>query len=58
MDASVRADEYNKAQDALAETYRFIPIAYANAANIYHNNVDNVIGTVARSIGLRYVTFN
>ena len=58
MDPELRAENYNKAQDALAETYRFVPIAWSNAANIYHDNVDNVIGTVARSISLRYVTFN
>ena len=58
MDASVRADEYAQAQDALAETYRFIPLSYANAAVLYHDNVDNIIGTVAKSASLRYVTFN
>lgn len=58
MDESVCAEEYAKAQDALAATYRFIPIAYANAASIYHNNIDNVIGTVAKSCNLRYITFN
>ena len=58
MDESVRNEEYTAASEALAETCRFIPIAYANAANLYHGNIDNVIGTVARSISLRYVTFN
>lgn len=58
MDESLCEQYYDDAQVALAETNRFIPIAYANAANLYHNNVDNVIGTVARSVGLRYVTFN
>lgn len=58
MNETVRNEEYTAASEALAETYRFIPIAYANAANLYHSNIDNVIGTVARSISLRYVTFN
>lgn len=58
MNESVRNEEYTEASRALAETYRFIPIAYANAANLYHGNIDNVIGTVARSANLRYVTFN
>ena len=58
MNESVRVEDYENAQAALADTYRFIPIAYANAANLYHNSIDNVIGTVARGVSLRYVTFN
>lgn len=58
MDTSIQNEEYGKAQAALAETYRFIPIAYANAANIYHGHIDNVTGTVARSARLRDITFN
>ena len=58
MNEDLRVQDYENAQQALAETYRFIPIAYANAANLYHSNIDNVIGTVARGISLRYVTFN
>ncbi len=58
MDTSIQNEEYGLAQEALAETYRFIPIAYANAANLYHGNIDNVTGTVARSARLRDITFN
>lgn len=58
MDPNLRAESYSKAQDALADTYRFIPLSYANAAVLYHDNIDNVIGTVAKGLSLRYITFN
>ncbi len=58
MDPDLRAEAYSNAQDALAETYRFIPLSYANAAVLYHHNVDGITGTVARGLSLRFVTFN
>lgn len=58
IDPAVRAEAYKNAQEWVAENYWYIPISYSNGATIYHTNVDNVIGLTARSVNLRFVTFN
>lgn len=58
IDNAVRADAYKKAQEWCAENYWYIPIAYSNGATVYHTGVDNVIGLTARSVNLKFVTFN
>lgn len=57
-DPAVRAEAYKNAQQWVADNYWYVPIAYSNGAVVHHTNVDNVVGLTARSVNLRFVTFN
>lgn len=52
LDDSVRQEEYKAVQQWAFDNYRTLPIAYAQAASLYHSNISNVTGLTARSVDL------
>lgn len=55
LDSETRAKEYAAAQQWIFDNCRSIPIAYSNAANLYHGRVSNLTGLVARTPDLASV---
>lgn len=55
LDEDVRAEEYAAAQEWLFNNYRTLPIGSSEAAVLYHGNISNVTGLVARTIDLEAV---
>lgn len=55
VDEEVRAAEYKAAQQWIFDNCRTIPIASANAVNLYHGNIEYVPGLVARTPDLSAV---
>ncbi len=53
-----RQAEYDAVQQWAFDNYRTLPIAYAQAATIFHNNIGNVNGLNARSVDLVAVTID
>ncbi len=58
LDEETRQEEYTAAQQWAYDNYRTLPIAYAQAASLYHSNIGNVTGLNARSIDLESVTIS
>lgn len=52
VDEEVRAKEYAAAQQWIFDNCRTIPVAFSNAANLYHGRVSNMTGLVARTVNL------
>lgn len=55
LDDSVRQENYTKAAQWAFDNYWTLPLSYAEAVNLYHDNLSNVTGLVARSIDLAAV---
>ena len=58
MDDSVRADLYGKAQQWVFDNCRTLPVGYSEAAVLYHGNITNVTGLVARTIDIELLRFS
>lgn len=58
LDDNVRAQEYAAAQQWIFDNCRTLPIAYSNAVNLYHGNISNVTGLVARTVDLSAVVIS
>lgn len=55
QDTKVRQENYTKAAQWAFDNYWTLPISYAEAGSIYHGNISNVTGLVARSVDLTAV---
>lgn len=55
QDTKVRQENYTKAAQWAFDNYWTLPISYAEAGSIYHSNISNVTGLVARSVDLAAV---
>lgn len=55
-DEQTRQAEYDAVQQWAFDNYRTLPIGYAQAVVLYHNNIGNVTGLNARSIDIVAVT--
>lgn len=55
QDTKVRQENYTKAAQWAFDNYWTLPISYAEAGSIYHGNISNVTGLVARSVDLAAV---
>ena len=55
QDTKVRQENYTKAAQWAFDNYWTLPISYAEAGGIYHGNISNVTGLVARSVDLTAV---
>lgn len=55
QDPKVRQENYTKAAQWAYDNYWTLPISYAEAGSIYHGNISNVTGLVARAVDLSAV---
>lgn len=56
LDNATRQENYTKAAQWAFDNYWTLPISYAEAVDLYHGNISNVTGLVARAVDLSAVT--
>ena len=55
VDTEERQENYTSAAQWVYDNYWTLPIAYSQAANLYHGNISNVTGLNARTIDLKQI---